>query len=306
MPGSILASPGLRNFLKGFEILLFILVCFSLGEICAILLTSLIYSLDPLDLFDRLAHPAGSDRSVLLLLLSLSAVFRFLIIPTLYYSVQRKNPVTFSLSGKVNTVPMLLIGLLMIGLAPMISALIDVNHRIAFPEWLSDAETYFQESEARAVSLTSIALSFSKSGHLILAILTMAVIPGILEEFFFRGLVQGQFQKIMKNPHYAIFLTASLFSLMHLQFYGFIPRLLLGLLFGYLFFWSKNIWYPVTAHALSNLIAIVGVHFFDWRIGDSDGESSVSTILILLSFLLSSVCIFYIRKHFTIDRHHAV
>src|SRR5690606_41008432 len=200
---------------------------------------------------------AGSDRSVLLLLLSLSAVFRFLIIPTLYYSVQRKNPVTFSLSGKVNTVPMLLIGLLMIGLAPMISALIEANHRIEFPEWLSDTETYFQESEARAVSLTSIVLSFSKSGHLILAILTMAVIPGILEEFFFRGLVQGQFQKIMKNPHYAIFLTASLFSLMHLQFYGFIPRLLLGLLFGYLFFWSKNIWYPVTAHALSNLIAIV-------------------------------------------------
>lgn len=194
----------------------------------------------------------------------------------------------------------------MIAIAPSVSVLIDMNHRIQLPAWLSEAERYFQESEARAGRLTSVALSFTEIGHLILSILVMGVIPGILEEIFFRGLVQAQFQKVMKNPHYAIFLTAFLFSLIHFQFYGFIPRLLLGLLFGYLFFWSKNIWYPVAAHITSNLIAIVGVHFFDWKIGDYDGESSVSPILFFSSALISTVCIFYIKKHFAIDRHRAV
>ena len=124
----------------------------------------------------------------------------------------------------------------------------------------------------------------------------MAVIPGILEEFFFRGLVQVRFQAILKNHHQSIVLAAFLFSLFHFQFYSFIPRFAMGLLLGYIFFWSKNIWYPIAGHIMNNLIGIVGFHFFGWQVGDS--EQRAMTEVVLLSLIVSVFVLVFLRKRF--------
>jgi membrane protease YdiL (CAAX protease family) len=100
-------------------------------------------------------------------------------------------------------------------------------------------------------------LAGDKFTGLLLNLGIIAVLPALGEEFIFRGVLQTLLTKWFKNTHLAIFIAAFLFSSIHLQFYGFIPRLVLGLFFGYLFFWSKNIWLAVWAHLINNALAII-------------------------------------------------
>jgi membrane protease YdiL (CAAX protease family) len=92
-------------------------------------------------------------------------------------------------------------------------------------------------------------------------LLIMAVIPAIGEELLFRGVIQQQLHFRLKNPHMAIWITAMLFSAIHMQFYGFIPRMLLGAFFGYLMVWTQSLWVPVLAHFLNNAGAVSMQYF---------------------------------------------
>lgn len=94
-------------------------------------------------------------------------------------------------------------------------------------------------------------------GTLIVNILIIGVAAGFSEEIFFRGGLQRLFKAMGLNAHIAIWLVAIIFSGMHLQFYGFVPRLLLGAFFGYLLYWSNSLWLPVLAHILNNTVYVV-------------------------------------------------
>lgn len=87
----------------------------------------------------------------------------------------------------------------------------------------------------------------------------MALCPAITEEFFFRGALQRLIGKWNPNPHFVIWNAAILFSAFHLQFYGFIPRMLLGAYLGYLLLWTRSIWIPVFAHFINNATAVIGM-----------------------------------------------
>lgn len=87
----------------------------------------------------------------------------------------------------------------------------------------------------------------------------MALCPAITEEFFFRGALQRLIGKWNPNPHFVIWSAAILFSAFHLQFYGFIPRMLLGAYLGYLLLWTRSIWIPVFAHFINNATAVIGM-----------------------------------------------
>lgn len=100
---------------------------------------------------------------------------------------------------------------------------------------------------------------------LIVNLMVMAVCPAITEEFFFRGALQRLIGKWSHNPHLVIWSVAILFSAFHLQFYGFIPRMLLGAYFGYLLLWSRSIWVPVFAHFVNNATAVIGMSDPDMR-----------------------------------------
>src|SRR5690606_27732574 len=114
-------------------------------------------------------------------------------------------------------------------------------------------------------------------------------------EFLFRGCVQGILMRWFKNPHTAIWVTAIIFSAIHLQFYGFLPRMLLGALFGYLLFWGKSIWLPVLAHFLNNAFATISA-FYLKRQGKSLDELNFSEeipdYLYLISFIVTAVLLY--------------
>ena len=108
-----------------------------------------------------------------------------------------------------------------------------------------------------AVAEFMLVTSQRSSWDLISNILVFAVLAGICEEFFFQGALQPLLMNWTRNPHVGILLTALIFSALHFQFYGFIPRFLLGLYLGYLFYWSRSLWLPILAHVLHNALSIL-------------------------------------------------
>ena len=114
-----------------------------------------------------------------------------------------------------------------------------------------------RDLEEAANHILEVVTSQRSSWDLISNILVFAVLAGICEEFFFQGALQPLLMNWTRNPHVGILLTALIFSALHFQFYGFIPRFLLGLYLGYLFYWSRSLWLPILAHVLHNALSIL-------------------------------------------------
>ena len=128
-------------------------------------------------------------------------------------------------------------------------------------------------SEEQAAALTEAFLKMSTPGELIFNLFMIALIPAIGEELLFRGIVQNIFSRWLKNNHAAVWFTAILFSAMHMQFYGFIPRLMLGAMLGYLLVWSGNLWWPIIAHFVNNAAAVIFSYLFQNKFIDLDPDT---------------------------------
>ncbi len=131
---------------------------------------------------------------------------------------------------------------------PSMNHLIDWNASLPLPEALRTAEEQAQAS-------INLLVGNGSWGSLVITLLIVGVMAGLSEELFFRGCMQRILSKSGLGTHGAIWVTAIVFSAVHMQFEGFVPRLLLGLWFGYLLVWSGSVWLPVMAHVLNNLLA---------------------------------------------------
>jgi len=131
-------------------------------------------------------------------------------------------------------------------------------------------------------------------------LLVIAVIPALGEEVLFRGVLQNIFQKSFGHtqPHAAIWLAAFVFSAIHLQFYGLVPRMLLGALFGYLYVWSGNLWYPIVAHFANNSITLLAIFLYHQGATDTNIESveAVAWWAALLSALFTGLLVYVFKK----------
>jgi hypothetical protein len=141
---------------------------------------------------------------------------------------------------------------------PAINFLGELNSRMSFPGALSGMETWMKDMEEGARVLTEKFMLVDGIPGLLFNVFMIAVLPAIGEELMFRGVVQNIFSRWTKNQHWGIWITAFLFSAMHLQFYGFIPRFLLGAMFGYLLVWTGSMWVPIIAHFVNNLMGVIG------------------------------------------------
>ena len=164
---------------------------------------------------------------------------------------------------------MLSIGITLTAL-PLINLLVSWNEQIRLPESLSGLEQLMQQMEAQADQLLQNFLTYQNGAWwvLLLNLLVLAVLPAIGEELTFRGVLQGllvsresrvesQEPRAKSREHVAVWVTAFVFSFVHFQFYGFIPRLLLGALLGYALLWSGNIRYSMIMHATNNALSVL-------------------------------------------------
>lgn len=145
--------------------------------------------------------------------------------------------------------------ILSVTLLPVVGVLSAFNQHI-MPQEGSVAE-FMRDMEEAANHILELVTSQRGTWDLISNLLVFAVLAGVCEEFFFQGALQPLLTNWMKNPHIAILLTALIFSALHFQFYGFIPRFLLGVYLGYLFYWSRSLWLPILAHVLHNALSLL-------------------------------------------------
>jgi len=285
------------NTFKVFNTIAFIVFCLAIGHAISTLLTCFVLDAGVLQILDALKDPKHADRSLVLLPSLFYTVFSFLIIPSSYLLLREKSSLRYLwTTPEITVTPFLFSIAMMLSLMPVISILIELNQGLSLPGWLSGLEEYFKEGEGRAQQWTNSLLSVEKIDDLIIVILIVVIIPGLAEEFFFRGLVQHQLQDIVKNKHQAILFTAFLFSFFHFQFYGFIPRMLLGVLFGYMFTWSKNILYPIVAHVINNLIGVLGSYFWGAEMMNYKDGSLVPFVLLFPSIMLTAAFILYFKR----------
>lgn len=147
--------------------------------------------------------------------------------------------------------------LLMFSATPFINYLVKVNSFMALPEGLKAVEHWMRTTEKHASEITEAFLQVHTTGELLLNILVMALIPAIGEELMFRGVIQTILKRMFGSIHIAIFFTSLFFSAMHMQFFGFLPRIALGMVLGFLFEWSGSLWLPVIAHFVNNATAVI-------------------------------------------------
>ncbi len=175
---------------------------------------------------------------------------------------------------------------------PLINMMSELNHQIPFPDFMKDIELLMRNSEEHATLITQKFLMMDHIGDLLVNLLLIAVIPALGEELLFRGVLQKQLAKWTGNIHWGIFISAALFSALHMQFFGFFPRLFLGMLFGYLLVWTGSLWVPILAHLLNNGIAVTASYFIGTgrlpEEADRIGSSSLMWETSLISVILFS------------------
>ena len=183
---------------------------------------------------------------------------------------------------------------------PAMNYIIDWNESIRLPESMSDIEQMLRQYEDMAKTTTDNLTKGKSFGGILVLILTVGCLTGFGEEVFFRGMFTRLIIDKPCNKHIAIWIGAFLFSLMHFQFYGFVPRMLLGGFFGYLMVWSGSLWLPIIAHAINNSLAIVSIYLCEQNILpvrlDEVGCDSIS--LFIVSLALTAVLIWQKDRFF--------
>ena len=183
---------------------------------------------------------------------------------------------------------------------PFINFTGELNSRMELPQWLSGVESWMKNAEENAALLTEAFLKVDTTRGLLFNLFMIALLPAIGEELLFRGVIQKIFTSWTKNHHWGIWITAILFSALHIQFFGFIPRMLLGVLFGYLLIWSGSIWLPVIAHFVNNGFAVLAIHFINKNLLDPKVENIGSTpdsyYSALISFVLVCVLLLIMKQ----------
>lgn len=202
----------------------------------------------------------------------------------------------------VNFSSLILSGAVMIVALPFINLTAEINQALTLPDSLSWLDQMMRDAESNAENITKLFLGTNSISSFLINLFMMAIIPAIGEELTFRGLLQKSLSKKM-NIHIAIFLSAFTFSFIHFQFFGFLPRFLMGVFFGYIFYWSGNLWLTIFAHFINNgsavlLSFIYGVDGIATDTGTFSNSDNylfyiVSSIILTAGFIYS---IYYLEK----------
>lgn len=190
----------------------------------------------------------------------------------------------------------------MILLNPIISLTSMLNESMQLPAWAAPVENWMRQQEDLAQHFTNLLIDGDGICPLFTNLIVIALTAAVCEEFLFRGTLQQIIGRWTSNPHAIVWICAILFSAFHLQFYGFIPRMILGAYFGYLIIWTRNIWLPVLAHFFNNAVSVIAMSDSEWKESEwVSGKISEAHLwpyigLAVLALIGFAFIIRYIRK----------
>ena len=274
-----------------------------LGPGIGLIVASFFYDGTLMNLLEATQDPSRhiEIKNQLLITQGIATFIGLILLPAIHVKLLEKKKLSpfFPAQEKLFTSIMLVLGV-GITFTVAISPLVEWNMNVTFPEFLKEFEIWAKNAESQATNLTKVMTTFASPGDLLIGVLVIAVLPAIGEEVVFRGLFQNELMRASGNIHVAIWLSAIIFSTIHFQFYGFIPRLLLGALFGYLYFWSGNLLIPIVAHFFNNAFGVVMIYLYQSKITDLNVEDNTAApmMYVLMNLVITAGLLYYFRKHY--------
>ena len=244
-----------------------------------------------------------NPKTILILkLLQAFSVLVVFILPALLFAIYWTKPkidyLGISSKPKSSTLIIATTGMMMA--LPMINWLADINQHMEFPQLLSGIETWMKQSEAKATLLTDALTKGSTIDVLLLNLIVIALLAAFSEELFFRGVLQKVLNENSRNKHVGVWVGAILFSAFHMQFYGFLPRMLMGAYLGYLFLWTGSLWPGILAHFMNNGMAVFLIWLSNRGVIDVDadkvGIQENEWVFVLISLAMVTMSLFLIYK----------
>lgn len=271
-------QPIFRSATPGFRIVYLFFLLF-IGVITVGILTWLLMMIP-------LVNDAGEAAEVYVSS-ALQSVFAIALPAYLVVAFSTDRPVHYlKIDNDRNLVQKIVFALLIFCVSyPFTSFLGQWNSGMKLPDQMRGIEEVMRSMENAAMETTELLLSGSTIGSLMLNLLIVAGMAAISEELFFRGALQQFLMEKFRNGHAAVWITALLFSAVHFQFYGFLPRMVLGSLLGYLFLYTRNLWVPVVFHFANNATVII-LNFF-W--GDAEWFKRMKEMTVTFSYLIAAV-----------------
>lgn len=246
-------------------------------------------------LADRITNPSAYPdfRVPMYVIQGVSAFVGLILAPYIYLKIRREEPVRQFLSSHKSALSYVLTILVVISFMGFNSYIIEWNAGAHLPDAWSDLEDWAREREEQALQITEYLTSVTTVPMFILAFFVIAVIPGIGEELVFRGVFQKKIQDAGLNGHAAIWLGAILFSAIHIQFFGFFPRMFLGALFGYLYWWSGDLKVPMLAHFANNAVTLIMV----FQGAEEEDVESLPLVTGIIMTIITGALLFFLYNH---------
>ena len=269
------------------------MVLAAAGLVATAILSALVLVMNGMSMSDLMAlgqeGMQGLSAGIIRTLLAVQHLFVFILPGLVFGLIYYRSQIWKGLDlAKLPNWVLIVAGILFLLAAyPLVNLSFLANEAIPLPSWAADYEDQAEETLKSILEMNSPVI-------FILNLLLIAVLPGIGEELLFRGIVQKQIGGILRSPIAAIWIAAFIFSAIHMQFEGFLPRLILGVVLGYLYYWTKNLWVPIIAHAFNNGIQVVLIYAMDMDL--SDFEDQGSDQLKWWMILLGVVAMFFLYR----------
>lgn len=237
-----------------------------------------------------------TDLKNLQIIQTLSQVVGFLIPAVVYVMLVYKKPFNYLGFNKIPTWSLLGI-VAMFTIIPFLGMVNDWNDGIVFPESMRAIEEQLRSTQQKSEEIIK---TFISQGSLCSSLLIIAALAAVSEELLFRSVIQKALIKLFKNAHVAIVVTAFVFSAVHMDFFGFFPRFILGIMLGYMFWMSGSILPSMLMHFVNNA-TIVMLYYLNTRgFSDIDAEhfGSTNNVLVIILSLITTVAIFITCNRF--------
>lgn len=228
----------------------------------------------------------------------ISQLFVFILPPFLYALFVKEKPLEYLGFKKIPLWS--LVGIIMMyAILPLNNVFAEWNASIRFPESMKTIEDLMKSLQEQATIITEKMLNVNDISGLIINLIMIAGLAAFGEELLFRSVLQSFLIRRTKNVHIGIFIASCIFSFIHFEFYGFIPRLILGMLLGYMFYFSGTIWVPMIMHFVNNGTAVILYYLNNKGITNIDVESFGKTEILplVISIAVMILLFMFVIKH---------
>jgi membrane protease YdiL (CAAX protease family) len=231
----------------------------------------------------------------------LAMLLGFIALPLLYlkYFNTHEAPANLFHSVPHQTGLLLASAALLVVSLPLAEQFALLNKNMSLPDLFKSTEDLMNQKEKTAAVLTNILVHYANPFSFLLVFVVMSIIPAIGEELVFRGIVQNELIKIGDHKHFAIWASGFVFSFIHFQFFGFIPRMLLGVLFGYCYLWTNSLWVPIVMHFINNALTLVISAFYkESLLNASQQENTTFDIRFFIPYIVVQAVFLFLYYKF--------